>query len=178
MHKFLISTDAFSLNGFEATSRCSISSLKDLCHEDIDGNFPFITSTFQQLKQEPSTGNSAHDHVSRSANNEQSVVLQTSEADSQSKIDGSLNHVSSPVYVDEMHRHSVDEGSIREEGEVLDPCGILPNACLPCLASTTTLSDRRRSLSPGPPSTRKKKLSFKWRSMEGHSNPASCESCR
>ncbi|RWR77652.1 CW14 protein isoform 1 [Cinnamomum micranthum f. kanehirae] len=170
-----VQEDALSLNGVEAASVCSLSSRKDSrCHEDVDSYVPFITSTCQQLKQEElSSENFAHDHVCRSADNEQALVLQTSEADSRLKIAGSLNHMSSPVYVDEMHMHSADEGPKREEGGVLDPFSILPNACLPCLASTTTSTDKRRSLSPGPPSSRKKKQSFKWKSMDGHSDRAS-----
>ncbi|XP_050224123.1 uncharacterized protein LOC126673855 [Mercurialis annua] len=50
-------------------------------------------------------------------------------------------------------------------------CGILQNACLPCLASTVSSIEKKKSLSPsGTP--RKKaslKLSFKWR--EGHATP-------
>ncbi|KAL6983566.1 hypothetical protein U1Q18_016950 [Sarracenia purpurea var. burkii] len=60
---------------------------------------------------------------------------------------------------------SVNEGG---EGGPLDNCGILPNNCLPCLASTASSVDRRRSLSASPPSARKKaalKISFKWREV-------------
>ncbi|EEF44976.1 uncharacterized protein LOC8280616 isoform X1 [Ricinus communis] len=52
-------------------------------------------------------------------------------------------------------------------------CGLLPNICLPCLASTVPSIEKKRSLSPsGTPSSRRKpslRLSFKWR--EGHSTP-------
>ncbi|XP_052186515.1 uncharacterized protein LOC127797555 isoform X4 [Diospyros lotus] len=64
------------------------------------------------------------------------------------------------------------EGAGREQG-LLNNCGILPNNCLPCLASTVPTVDKRRSLSSSPLSARKKasfKLSFKWR--EGNSNGA------
>ncbi|KAG8634313.1 hypothetical protein MANES_17G024000v8 [Manihot esculenta] len=63
-------------------------------------------------------------------------------------------------------------------GEVMQEanhCGLIPNACLPCLASSTVPSiDKKKSLSPGPgtPTSRRKpslKLSFKWR--EGHATP-------
>lgn len=53
----------------------------------------------------------------------------------------------------------------------LDHCGILPNACLPCLSSNALAVEKRRPQSPDTPSSRRKslsKLSFKWR--EGSSD--------
>ncbi|TYG74244.1 hypothetical protein ES288_D04G167000v1 [Gossypium darwinii] len=67
---------------------------------------------------------------------------------------------------------SVQEGPGKEVG-LLDNCGILPSNCLPCLASTVSSVEKRRSLSSSPPSARKKnalKLPFKWK--EGHPNAA------
>lgn len=52
----------------------------------------------------------------------------------------------------------------------MDNCGILPNNCLPCLASTVSPVDKRSS---SPPSARKKaasKLSFKWRDVHANSS--------
>lgn len=50
--------------------------------------------------------------------------------------------------------------------------GRLPSACLPCLAAAGTVAlEKKRSFSPGTPSSRRKalsKLSFKWR--EGHAD--------
>ncbi|KAK6160094.1 hypothetical protein DH2020_003475 [Rehmannia glutinosa] len=69
-----------------------------------------------------------------------------------------------PVFLDEMSGPA-GENAGGEDG-VLDNCGILPNNCLPCLASTVVPVEKRRSLSSSPPSTRKKaalKLSFKWK---------------
>ncbi|PIN15228.1 hypothetical protein CDL12_12129 [Handroanthus impetiginosus] len=73
-----------------------------------------------------------------------------------------------PVLVDEISGSS-GENARGDEG-LLDNCGIIPNNCLPCLASTVAPVEKRRSLSSSPPSMRKKaalKLPFKWR--EGHS---------
>lgn len=63
-----------------------------------------------------------------------------------------------------------------KEDNLLDNCGILPNNCLPCLASTVSPVERRRSLSSSPPSSRKKtalKLPIKWK--EDHTAPSLCK---
>jgi len=78
-----------------------------------------------------------------------------------------------PVFLDEIS--SVDANSNRDDG-LLDNCGILPNNCLPCLASTIPSVEKRRSSSSSPPNARKKtptKGSFKWK--EGHGNATLCE---
>ncbi|KAG8383133.1 hypothetical protein BUALT_Bualt05G0153000 [Buddleja alternifolia] len=71
-----------------------------------------------------------------------------------------------PVSVDDISSSSGEDGG---DG-LLENCGIIPNNCLPCLASTVPSVEKRRSLSCSPPpSMRKKsalKLSFKWK--EGH----------
>ncbi|XP_057832331.2 uncharacterized protein LOC131042997 isoform X2 [Cryptomeria japonica] len=66
-------------------------------------------------------------------------------------------------------------GSECEEEKVVDYCGVQLNAsCLPCLIPNVGLIEKKRSLSPGPPSSKKKasllKLSFKRRSADGHEN--------
>ncbi|XP_047323423.1 uncharacterized protein LOC124927117 isoform X2 [Impatiens glandulifera] len=79
---------------------------------------------------------------------------------------GYSNESNQPVFRDEV---SLDETTYRDG--VLDNCGILPNNCLPCLASTVPSVEKRRSLSSSPQSATKKaalKMSFKWR--EGHSS--------
>lgn len=78
-----------------------------------------------------------------------------------------------PVFLDEIS--SVDANSNKDDG-LLDNCGILPNNCLPCLASTISSVEKRRSSSSSPPNARKKtatKVSFKWK--EGHGNATLCE---
>ncbi|KAK4784772.1 hypothetical protein SAY86_019140 [Trapa natans] len=74
-----------------------------------------------------------------------------------------------PVFIDDMTLFTDD--TVRKDEDLLDNCGIIPANCLPCLASTVSPVERRRSLSSSPPGARKKvvsKLSFKWR--EGHAN--------
>ncbi|XP_021808829.1 uncharacterized protein LOC110752472 [Prunus avium] len=68
-------------------------------------------------------------------------------------------HSTSAVSADEV----VDESVGEDKMQPLEHCGILQNACLPCLASPS--GDKR--INPATPSLRRKVLSFKWR--EGHS---------
>ena len=74
---------------------------------------------------------------------------------------------------------SVDVCANKEEGDVLENCGsILPNNCLPCIATTSPTVEKRRSFTSSPPNSAKKaalKLSFKWKSGEAHTAPALCE---
>ncbi|XP_058073826.1 uncharacterized protein LOC131222681 isoform X2 [Magnolia sinica] len=162
-----VQEDVSSLNGIDGASVSSISSMKDANLEDADGSVPCIPSTVQHQKSgEPSTGNSARDYVTESAND-------TNEVDLQSKSDGALSNAKSPVFRDETPSLSLDEG-VNEEAVVLGHCGLLPNACLPCLVPSLPSIEKRKPSSPGPPSAKKKvasKLSFKWKSMEEHPNP-------
>ncbi|GFP80053.1 hypothetical protein PHJA_000148700 [Phtheirospermum japonicum] len=68
-----------------------------------------------------------------------------------------------PVYADEVVGPAGETS--RGENGLLDNCGIIPNNCLPCLASTVSNTvEKRRSWSSSPTSARKKgasKLSFK-----------------
>ncbi|XXG48452.1 hypothetical protein AAC387_Pa02g2899 [Persea americana] len=170
-----VQEDAISLNGFDHASISSISSIKDSTHEDIIGSAPCIHSTDprQKLGKLP-TENLGCDNVCESGNNANSLVLHSNEGGLEAKSDCPLNHVKPPVFLDEISSFSADEAADRDGGGILENCGILPNACLPCLVPTVPQIDKRRSLSPDHPSTRKKptlKLSFKWRSMEGHATP-------
>lgn len=66
----------------------------------------------------------------------------------------------SPVYAKEVSNVSV--GGQEENNH----SGILPNNCLPFLASSAASIDKKRPLSPGTPSSKRKpsrKFSFKWR---------------
>ncbi|XP_039114733.1 uncharacterized protein LOC120250050 isoform X2 [Dioscorea cayenensis subsp. rotundata] len=70
---------------------------------------------------------------------------------------------------------SVNDEGLGTGGGILDNCGILPNNCLPCLAPTALTIEKRRSPSSSPPNSKKKaplKISFKWRSGEGHNAAA------
>ncbi|KAF9609107.1 hypothetical protein IFM89_013361 [Coptis chinensis] len=161
--------DAASLNGLEGASVSSLSSsVRDSNHGESNDNVPCIPSS--ERRSNVGQGNSAHNSVSEGVKISNTRVFHSSDADVQSKSDGLLNGAKRPVSLDEVSSDSVTEIAERESG-VLENCGILPNNCLPCLASTVPSLEKRRSLSPGPPSTRKKaalKLSFKWR--EGQTN--------
>lgn len=82
--------------------------------------------------------------------------------------DSRSNDQVTPVYADEVSNVSV---GVQEEN---NHSGILPNNCLPFLASTVASIDKKRPLSPVTPSSKRKpslKLSFKRR--EGNvTNPA------
>ncbi|XAR53185.1 hypothetical protein NMG60_11021625 [Bertholletia excelsa] len=142
--------DVVSLNGFDGGSISSAASLGEANHGDRTNNTSSIA------------GNSANG-VAKNA-------ILSDDTDYRSKSVETSNEERRPVFRDEVS--SVGGGDGREEGP-LDNCGILPNNCLPCLASTVNSIDKRRSLNSSPPSARKKaalKLSFKWR--EGHPNAA------
>jgi hypothetical protein len=96
-----------------------------------------------------------------------SNIMQSKANDSRS------NDQVTPVYADEVSNVSV--GGQEENNH----SGILPNNCLPFLASTVASIDKKRPLSPGTPSSKRKpslKLSFKRR--EGNvTNPTLGECC-
>ncbi|CAN6281829.1 unnamed protein product [Urochloa humidicola] len=56
-------------------------------------------------------------------------------------------------------------------GKILDDCGLLPNNCLPCIASSVGVNEKKRALSSSPTHSMKMpslKLSFKKKSGEAH----------
>ncbi|KAI8021770.1 hypothetical protein LOK49_LG03G00386 [Camellia lanceoleosa] len=158
-----VQDDVLSLSGLEAASVSSIDSLREANHGDSTVN----ASSTDQLQRpgDSSTGNSAHNSVKEVAKNSTHL----DDVNGKPKSVEPLNEERQPVFRDEVS--STDEGAGREG--LLDNCGILPNNCLPCLASTLPSVDKRRSLTCSPPSAKKKgtlKLSFKWR--EGHPSAA------
>ncbi|KAL5980625.1 hypothetical protein ACLOJK_028533 [Asimina triloba] len=159
--------DVSSLNGFDVASLSTHSSLKDSNLEDADGSVVSVPSGVQQQKSvELPTGNSLCDYAPQSVSRANSHVLE------QSKPDGDLSIVRSPVFLDEVPRLSSD-GVGKDDGGILDNCGLLPNVCLPCLVPTLPSMDRKRPVSPEAPASVKKaalKLSFKWKSTDGHSS--------
>ncbi|CAA7404115.1 unnamed protein product [Spirodela intermedia] len=139
--------DALSLNGFEAASVSSLTSFRDATFEEISTNVLSVPSSDLQLKglkvSETAIGNSAHNVNSQESNTSKHFAS---------------HDEASTVYADEI---------VAGDGRILDPCGILPNNCLPCLVPV----EKKGSLSSSPPGSRKKatlRLSFKWRSGEGH----------
>ncbi|MCL7037374.1 hypothetical protein MKW94_026674 [Papaver nudicaule] len=159
--------DALSVNGCEGAS-VSSSSLRD----DQTDNTSRPSTDKRHKQREPSVGSSQRNSLGENAKNVNARVSHSSDVDPESMSDapsaGAKRHVSH----DEISTQSVDESIDRGTGGILDSCGILPNNCLPCLASTVSSVDKRRSLSPGPPSMRRKaslKLSFKWRDANSSS---------
>ncbi|KAK8471997.1 hypothetical protein PHAVU_002G079600 [Phaseolus vulgaris] len=139
--------DVVSLSGIEGGSVLSFPSSRNGNHG---------VSTDQIQKQELQAGNFANmSEASRSSGVQYSGV-------------DVIDSPREPVFLDEIS--SVDANSNKDDG-LLDNCGILPNNCLPCLASTIPSIEKRRSSSSSPPNARKKtptKVSFKWK--EGHGN--------
>ncbi|CAJ1931631.1 unnamed protein product [Sphenostylis stenocarpa] len=139
--------DVASLTGVEGGSVYNFPSSRNVNH---------VVSTDPAQKQELQAGHSTN--ISEAA---RSSDVQYSGVDV-------IESPRQPVFLDEIS--SVDANSNKDDG-LLDNCGILPNNCLPCLASTISSVEKRRSSSSSPPNARKKtptKLSFKWK--EGHGN--------
>ncbi|KAL5976703.1 hypothetical protein ACLOJK_021036 [Asimina triloba] len=139
--------------------RFSISSLKDNNHEDVDGT---PISDRRRRHGVPSVGNLARDL----ANDSSRLVPRPSGVDYQSKLDMASNNGTNPVFLDEVHGLSMCEDANRGGG-ASEHCGIVPNACLPCLNPADCAIDKR---SPVPPNMRRKaalKLSFKRKSTDG-----------
>lgn len=91
-------------------------------------------------------------------------------SDSKVKAD-ELQSGTKPVFADEISS-SAGETAGGDEG-ILDNCGLIPNNCLPCLASTVQNDEKRRSLSSSPRKKAALKLPFKWK--DGHPAAALCE---
>ncbi|KAL0327212.1 UNVERIFIED_CONTAM: hypothetical protein Sangu_1799200 [Sesamum angustifolium] len=136
-----IPDDVISVSGFDGTA---------------------VSGSVEHLENS-SSANSARNSLSGAARSS----VHPSDYDFKVKSDEPING-KKPVFVDEISCSAGETGG-GDDG-LLNNCGILPNNCLPCLASTVPI-EKRRSLSSSPPSMRKKaatKLPFKWK--EG--NPA------
>lgn len=97
-------------------------------------------------------------------------TVPSSDSDSRVKSDEVQSGIK-PVFVDEISV-SAGETAGGDEG-ILDNCGLIPNNCLPCLASTFQNDEKRRSLSSSPRKKAALKLPFKWK--DGHPAAALCE---
>ncbi|CAM0875352.1 unnamed protein product [Alopecurus aequalis] len=72
------------------------------------------------------------------------------------------------------HEDSGDDSPPNGGGGILEDCGLLPNNCLPCMASAVGVNEKKRALSTSPTHSMKMpslKLSFKKKS--GEANPSS-----
>lgn len=153
-------------SGFDGTSITDSASPRNTSHVNGDVS----TQHFSSLEhpQDSCCGNSARNSVSGAAKSS----VPPSDSDFKVKSDEPLSGTK-PVFLDSCSAGETAGG----DDSLLDNCGILPNNCLPCLASTVHTVEKRRSLSSSPPSARKKaslKLSFKWK--DGHPTAALCES--
>ncbi|XP_020092338.1 uncharacterized protein LOC109712932 isoform X2 [Ananas comosus] len=141
-----VQDDVFSLNGFESEAAVSTSLSKDIHSGGGNSNTPFNLSTDQNHRSQKSS--------------------------EQSK--GSLEHGVKPFGGhDDISSLSMDETSSRGEGGILNNCGILPSNCLPCLASTAPITEKKRPLSSSPTNSIKMpslKLPFKKKAGEGHAS--------
>lgn len=158
----MIPADVVSLNGIESISSFASSR---------DGNHRVSTDQVQKTKELLSREYSGN--ISEAARISDVQHSSVDVIDSQCKCDRNIVEGNEPVFLDEIS--SVDANSIKEDG-ILDNCGILPNNCLPCLASTVPSIEKRRSSSSSPPSARKKtpmKISSKLR--EGHGIATLCK---
>ncbi|XP_052174039.1 uncharacterized protein LOC127789241 isoform X2 [Diospyros lotus] len=157
-----VQDDELSLTGLEGTPISNVALIRESNHKDS-----VVASSSPVHLRRPGyllAGNS----LSNSASEVAKDYLTSDAADSRSKPVGSLDEGKHPVFRDEIF--SANEGAAGDG--LLDNCGILPNNCLPCLASTVPSFDKRK-LSSSPPHAPKKaisKLSFKWK--DGHPNAA------
>lgn len=98
--------------------------------------------------------------------------------DSQLKPQNNLLNVKRPLLVVKVCRHKDEnEGERVDDSPAVGNYPLVTNSCLPCLKmSSVSGADKRRSVSPSPPGTRKKAgiaglkaLSFQWR--DGFASP-------
>ncbi|XP_009759222.1 uncharacterized protein LOC107773918 [Nicotiana tabacum] len=94
------------------------------------------------------------------------VAKRNSSADSQFKSNNPQNEMGGPSPIDKTPR-SMDRVGARVETGFFHNCGS-QNPCLPCLACVASSDEKKKSLNPSSPRTRRKSsltqmLSFKWR---------------
>uniref|UniRef100_A0A0E0KHQ0 Protein ENHANCED DISEASE RESISTANCE 2 C-terminal domain-containing protein n=1 Tax=Oryza punctata TaxID=4537 RepID=A0A0E0KHQ0_ORYPU len=81
------------------------------------------------------------------------------------------NGVRSSVSHEDVASVSAEDSAHGGAGRILDDCGLLPNNCLPCIASAVGVNEKKRPLSTSPTHSMKMpslKLSFKKKSGEAH----------
>lgn len=115
-----------------------------------------------------------HEQTYGSQDVKEGAAKRNSSADSQLK-SNSQNEMDDPSPNDKMPRSA--DGGARAETGIFHNCG-RQNPCLPCLACVATSDEKKKSLNPTSPRSRKKSsltqmLSFKWR--ETNSSSALCK---
>ncbi|KAL0336254.1 UNVERIFIED_CONTAM: hypothetical protein Sradi_4837300 [Sesamum radiatum] len=134
----MLALDVLSVSGFDGTSMPRNVSATDTSHTDGGCRIRPVPDPMDS-----STGNSEPILGSEKA---RSSVTQ-SVSDVRVKADGPLGDVQ-PVFLDEISGPSGETPG--GDDSLLDNCGLLPNNCLPCLASTIPHVEKRRSLSSSP----------------------------
>ncbi|XP_078442901.1 uncharacterized protein LOC144712476 [Wolffia australiana] len=149
-----IAEDAMFSNGYDVISMSSFHSFKDASFEDTNAHNLLMPSEIC-LKGIKVTDSAVFENSAASRSLQEN------------------HHTSKHVLIQD-ETSAVYAGEIAaSEGGILDHCGIIPNNCLPCLVP----AEKKSSSSSSPPGSRKKstlRLSFKWRSGEGHSLNALC----
>ncbi|KAH6763168.1 CW14 protein [Perilla frutescens var. hirtella] len=139
-----IPDDMLSLSGLDGASSTSFASPRDTSHMNGDVSVQRILSL--EHPEESCNGSSARNSVSGAA---------------KSSVPSSGT---TPVFLDEISSSAGEAAG--GDDSILDNCGILPNNCLPCLASTVHTDEKRRSLTSSPRKKAALKLPFKWK--DGH----------
>ncbi|KAH6801983.1 CW14 protein [Perilla frutescens var. frutescens] len=139
-----IPDDMLSLSGLDGASSTSFASPRDTSHMNGDVSVQRILSL--EHPEESCNGSSARNSVSGAA---KSSVPPSG---------------TTPVFLDEISSSAGETAG--GDDSILDNCGILPNNCLPCLASTVHSDEKRRSLTSSPRKKATLKLPFKWK--DGH----------
>lgn len=150
--------DIHSMSGSDNTSVASprISNLRDN-NANVQSTCPI------DQPQRPGDTSTRNTFLNSIGNTRSSV--HPDDSDLQVKSEGPAGDVK-PVYLDEISTCADDSAS--GHNGLLDHCGILPNNCLPCLASTVSPVEKRNSQSSSPRKKAALKLTFKWR--DGHPN--------
>lgn len=151
-----ISDDMHSLSGLDGASTATFASPRDTNHANGDVSVQHVLSP--KHPEESSNGSLVHNSVGGAAKG--SVPPPAS--DFKLKSDEAQSGTT-PVFLDEI---SSSAGEMTGGDDILDNCGLLPNNCLPCLASTVHTDEKRRSLTSSPRKKAALKLPFKWK--DGH----------
>ncbi|XP_031487311.1 uncharacterized protein LOC116255582 isoform X1 [Nymphaea colorata] len=153
-------------HSLDGASRFSVSSISDATLSHESEKLPFDPPDDKRMAKLSSDG-------MIESGDSATLVSDTNKASLQSKLDCNMNSGRSSLKHNDETLSSSAEDSDKDDAKTFDHCGILSNSsCLPCLIPTETPIDKRRPLSPGPPSARRKaplKLSFKWKSLDGSS---------
>ncbi|GAB4832185.1 hypothetical protein Ancab_006202 [Ancistrocladus abbreviatus] len=166
---YSVRDDSHSTIGSESASLSSISSPRytdggcgSIPHTPLDNQQPRPKQLIEYLKH--SENGNGPDAVSTQRGD---ATLQIHQQDEPIlKYENPVIAMKTSVLVVKVCSH-VDSGTRCDDSGVMPNRSISQNTCLPCLYTGAPSADRRRSVSPSPPSTRKKAalkmLPFKWK---------------